>query len=74
MSMLALRTLRKLTLVPAFRRRSRMPASASSRMARLTVARAQPNSSANATSPGRTSPGLQTRSWIFARIRSFTSR
>ena len=52
MSKRALRTGLRATRVPALRRRSSSPSSASSRRARFTVARAQPNSRARSASWG----------------------
>ena len=69
MSSFAFRTGATATLVPALRRRSSRPPSASSRSARLTVARAQPNSLASSCSLGISVPGGQIRS-LMRRITS----
>ena len=69
MSKLALRTGSMATRVPALRLRCNTPAAARSVSARLTVALAQPNSSAKASSDGISPPGGQMR----ARMRCITS-
>ena len=60
----ALRTGLSATRVPALRRRSSNPVSASARSARFTVARAQLNSIASSASLGMNSPGFHSRALI----------